>query len=168
MSRWVWTVVVLASVVAAFALDRRFPSDHVNYVLYAFPMLLASVRWPPEAVLAWNVGCLLLAIYAFSLAHDTTPHGAIGLAALLAVALMALTHAFHHREALLEIRQQQAAIDTVQRLRQPLAVILGYAQLLASRPPSAPMLARGLDAVRRAAVDLSALLDAILARRGAA
>jgi hypothetical protein len=36
--------VVLASTVAAFALDRRMQPDQVNYALYAAPMLLASVR----------------------------------------------------------------------------------------------------------------------------
>jgi signal transduction histidine kinase len=167
MSRWVWTLMVVASTVAAFVLDRRVQPDHVNYALYAAPMLLASVRWSPEAVLTWAVGCLLLAIFDFSLGRDTTMHGAAGLAALLVVALLATTSAFHRQEAQRKIRQQQAVIDAVQRLRQPLAVILGYTQLLAARPPSAPMLARGLDAVCRAAVDLRAMLDAILARRGA-
>jgi signal transduction histidine kinase len=98
--------------------------------------------------------------------HDTTAHGAIGLGVLLVVALLALTYALRREEVQREIREKQAAMDTVQRLRQPLAVILGYAQLLAARPPSETMLARGLDAVGRAALDLRALLDAVLARWG--
>jgi signal transduction histidine kinase len=168
MSRWVWTLVVLASVVVAFAVDRVVWPDRVNYALYAIPMLLASLRWQPEAVLVWAIACLLLAIYDFSLTHDTTTHGAIGLAVLLVVALLALTHAFHRREALRTARRPQLVIDAVQRLRQPLAVIFGYAQLLASRPPSATMLANALAAECRAALDMRAMLDAILSRWGAA
>jgi signal transduction histidine kinase len=168
MSRWAWSLVVLASTAAAFAVDRVVWPDRVNYALYAVPMFLASLRWQPEAVLAWAVGCLLLAVCDSSLDHDTTMHGAIGLVVLLVVAFLALTHAFRHREALLKVRRQQEAIDTVQRLRQPLAVILGYAQLLAARPLGAPQHARALDAVCRAALDLRATLDAILARWGPA
>jgi signal transduction histidine kinase len=166
MSRWIWSLVVLASTFAAFAVDRRVWPQQVNYELYAVPMVLAALRWPPGAVLVWAIGCLLLAIYDFFLDHDTTSHAAVGFGVLLVVALLALTHAFRHQESQRRICQQQAVIDLVQRLRQPVAVILGYSQLLASRPLSATRHEHAHDAVNRAALDLRAMLDAIMARWG--
>jgi hypothetical protein len=167
MARWVWSFVVLALTVAAFALDRLIWPDRVNYELYAVPMLLTALRWQPEAVLVCAVGSVLLALYDFLLDHDTTAHGALGLGVLLVVAFLALTYALRREEAQREIREKQAAIDTVQRLRQPVAVILGYAQLLTARSLSAAGHARAHAAVCRAALDLRSLLDALLARWGA-
>jgi signal transduction histidine kinase len=166
MSRWVWPVVSMASIVAAVAADRLFWPDRVNVGLYVIPSLLASKRLSPGGVLVVAAVCLLVAIYGLYLTKEATPYGAVSLAALVAVGFLATSHALHRQKLLRKLQRQQAVIDMVQRLRQPITVIVGYSQLLQTRPRSETTLSAALDAIRRAALHLRDLLDDILDKGG--
>jgi signal transduction histidine kinase len=166
VSRWLWAIAIVASLVVAFAADRVIWPDRTVFALYAIPVVIASQRWPLWAVLSALVGSIVLAIYDLFLSKHTTADDTLGLIALLVVGLMATLHTLHRQELQQKIRRQEEIITTVAELRQPLAVILGYTQLIVTRPNCEVSLSQALNAIRRAAVHLCEMLDEIMIRCG--
>jgi signal transduction histidine kinase len=156
----------VALVVAAFAADRVIWPDRTVFALYAVPIIFASLRCPLWAVLAALIGSVVIAIYDLFLSKHTTADDALGLIALLVVGLLATLHTLHRQELHSRIQRHEAVINTVAELRQPLAVILGYTQLIETRPNCAVPLSQALSAIRRAALDLRGMLDDVIAKYG--
>lgn len=164
----VWLLVVLGLTAAAFAADRIFWPDRVAIVLYAIPVLIASLRWYPSAVLTVTLGTLSVALFDLYLKTHITSEDVVSLAALVGVGVVGTLHALHRQEISRRAQRQQAVIATVERMRQPLTVILGYASFLDAGAPSQATLSRGLGAVRKAATDLREILDDVMAKWGSA
>jgi signal transduction histidine kinase len=152
----------VASLLVAFAIDRLVWPDRVVFALYAIPMIVASLRWPLWAVLTAIIATILVAIDDLYASGHATADAAVSLIALLAIGLLATLHTLHRHELQRKIRRQEAVITTVSELRQPLAVILGYAQLLERRSSCEMAVSHALRAIRRAALDLRSMLDEVM------
>ena len=164
MSRWLWPTVVIATLAAAFAADRLLWPDRVAIELYAIPVLLAVKDWPPQTVMGVTIGSLAVATYDLYRAGHVTLYAEVGLAALLVLGLLATLYTVRREEYRRRIEQQQRVISSVERLRQPLTVILGYSQVLEARLPSEAILAKAAANVHRAGLDLRCMLDEIMQR----
>jgi signal transduction histidine kinase len=162
MSGWVWVALVAATAMLAFALDQYVWPDHTMLVVYALPILVASLRFGPRAVIGVTTIVLLLAIADLYLAHRATERDAIRIAILVVAGGLAVVHSIQHEAHREKIQRQQTVICMVEQLRQPLAVIQGYAQLLASRQPDETTIERACAAIGRASRSLRDQLDAIL------
>jgi signal transduction histidine kinase len=162
VSRWLWALAIVASVVVAFAADRFIWPDRTVFTLYAIPIIVASLRLPLGAVLTAITGTIVIAIADLYLSKQASAGDALGLTALLVVGLLATMHTLHRHELQQKIRRQEAVITTVSELRQPLAVILGYTQLLERRSSCEVTVSHALKAIRRAALDLRSMLDEVM------
>jgi signal transduction histidine kinase len=166
MSPWLWSVLIVLLALGAFAVDRVIMPERLNFVLYAVPILLASRHWRAVYVSALTAVLFLVAILDLYLNGHATHSDALGLAALIVVGILALHHAYQREELQRELTQQQKVISAVERLRQPLTVIFGYAQHLNPTSSDPALLARGVGAIRRAAAQMKGMLDDILTTWG--
>ena len=137
MQRWIWPLIVTATLLTAIAADHLMPGRTTPS---SGCTRFRSSWHRPTGVLEGSSPSLLSAL---SLALDdlyvsggATTQGVLGFALLGAVGILALINTLHREEMCRRLRRQQAAIDTVQQLRQPLTVILGNIQLLEIAPPS--------------------------------
>jgi signal transduction histidine kinase len=159
-----WILVVIASTLFAFVLDRTLWPDRVAITLYMVPVLLASLRWFPSAVLAATIGTLAVAILDLYLEQHVTLEDAASLLALTAVGIMGMLHAMHRERLCRKAQRQREVISTVERMRQPLTVILGYTSYLGAKFASDDALNRRLVAIQNAANCLRDILDDIMGK----
>src|SRR5262249_6860698 len=120
-----------------------------------------------QAVIITAFGISLIAGADLYAANETTVYGAFSFLAILVAGFLSTIYALNRQRMQQRIHQQQTVIDTVARLRQPLAVIFGYTQFLERHPVEAPTVERALGAIKRAAVTLRDMLDDVMARWGA-
>jgi signal transduction histidine kinase len=157
---------IVLLIAVAFVADRVVWPSRIVLALYAVPMLLASVLVTLRQLVALIVGCLLVAIVDVYLTGLATSSGAAGIAALLIVAVVALNSAICREKLRNRVQRQQSVLLTVERLRQPLTVIVGYVQILQRTPIDSAAATRAIESIRRASRCMKEMLDDILAREG--
>ncbi len=98
---------------------------------------------------------------------ESTAQFALYLDCLLIVSFVAILLALERDRAREEARHRQQLINDVERLRQPLTVILGYSQLiLPNRHPSTASSGRASATISRCAQEMRQILREILPDSG--
>jgi signal transduction histidine kinase len=130
--------------------------------LLALPMLLASLRKPPWFVM--TVAVIAIAVDTIDLVNE---HPLLSLAASTLLALVVLGYvatemAFKRELAMERDHRRQAMIRTVQDLRQPLTVIVGYTQLLRTWQDLPETVKCSLSRIEDATTELKRLIHELL------
>jgi signal transduction histidine kinase len=131
-------------------------------ILLALPILLASLRKPP-----WFVVVVSLLAIAADAADITVEHPLLSLAAgslvvLVVISYVAFLVAYRRQSAIERDHWRESMIRTVQDLRQPLTVIVGYTQLLRARPDLPDVVTCSLAKIEDATHELKRLIHELL------
>lgn len=136
-------------------------------ILLALPMLLAAARKPPWFVMV--VAALAIVIDAVDVMkeHPLFSLWASTLLALALISYLATMMAFNRERRIERDHRREAMIRTVQDLRQPLTVIIGYTQLLRARSDLPEVVQRPLARIAKATEELKRLIHELLCEEAA-
>jgi signal transduction histidine kinase len=156
-------IVLAVIVIVALATDEVYRPQITVPILYIVPIAFAALRWQYRAVLL-VVGVTIFICVVDQLRKAATMAEFSGyLDGILIVSFVAIVLALERERLREEIRHRQEIIENVERLRQPLTVILGYAQLLQTKLPNlGPALERAPTAIAQAACRMRDILAASL------
>jgi signal transduction histidine kinase len=145
-------IVLAVIVIAALTTDEIYHPQITVPILYIIPIAFAALRWQLRAVLL-VVGVTVFVCVVDQLRRAATMAEFSGyLDGVLIVSFVAIVLALERERLQEEARHREEIIENVVRLRQPLTVILGYAQLLQSKLPNpGPALERAPTAIAQAA-----------------
>ncbi len=138
-----WSIVVVALLAAAF---------------------VAALRWRPLAVVGVVLVVQILDLADLYRFGDAPITWSLSFGGLLVASVLAVAYSHQRERARAELERRQAAISLVERLRQLLTVILGYSQILMTKPADESLTVRASSTIDNAARELRDLLDEILAR----
>jgi signal transduction histidine kinase len=160
-------VVLALGIIAIFASDEILQPRLEVPVVYIVPVALASLSWRVRTVLI-VVAATLLVIFVDSLRRaESTAEFGMYLDCVLIVAFVAILLTLERERAREEARHRQQLTQDVERLRQPLTVILGYAQLMRpNRHPSTASSERASATIYRCAQEMRRILREILPDSG--
>jgi signal transduction histidine kinase len=132
------TADIIIAVVIIFALATdEIIHPRINVpILYIIPIAFAALRWRFRAVLVVIGVTLLVALIDQLRRAEAMAEFSGYLDGILIVSFVATVLALQRERMLEEARHRQQVIENVERLRQPLTVILGYAQLLQTKFPA--------------------------------
>jgi signal transduction histidine kinase len=150
---------------AVIVADLTFWPNRTATILLAVPILVVATWKSPEFVIlasAMMVGCDVIDI---ALEHPPLPMWLVTLVALVCIGFLAIFLALKRAEALERNRRQAEQIRTVETLRQPITVILGYAQLLLGQPNLPTSIGPPLQRIETATRRLARQIDDLLAER---
>jgi signal transduction histidine kinase len=149
LSRHALDVALIVAIVMALEVDAVYHPRLEVPVLFVIPVAIAAIRWDVRPILIVVASVAAVAFY--DLVHYTSSmlmwNGYLW--GLMIVTLVALVLADQRNRTRHEARRQQQVIHDVERLRQPLTVIVGYAQLILTRSEA------GTAACRRATATIA-------------
>jgi signal transduction histidine kinase len=148
----------------AFVAEITIWNDRPPTIILAVPVIVSAIWKSPREVIILAAMSVLVA--AADVMIDTPPADAT-LVSFLALVAITFGAAFLslERYALIERRRRTAeAIRHVQDLRQPLTVIIGYAQALRSRSDLPACIQKSLDRIIDAGTKLNRLIAEALDR----
>lgn len=156
-------VLVVLYCVGVLLADLTVWPGHTSTILLALPILAAALWKPPPFVM----GAALVAIVvdALDIAEEHPPFllWSATLLALVGTSFLATLIALRRQEAIERSQRHEAVIRTVDGLRQPLTVIVGYTQMLRDQPSLPDSIALPLERIDAAAKHLKHQLDRLLA-----
>lgn len=127
---FVISILIGVYLVGILLVDLTVWSGHNVPIFYAIPVLVVSLRSSPRTVLGTAFLTMTFAIGSIFLERPSLLIWPFSLSALLVVCFVSFFIALRRHEELERIRQEQAMIRAVEHLRQPLTIVLAYAQLL--------------------------------------
>jgi signal transduction histidine kinase len=158
----VWSIVV-ALILAAFVIDL------VNYPVVSLPILYVPAVLVAGRLLHFRSLIAVVAICVLLNGIDLFRDGLASLAwlteylMLMILSYVAIDASYAREVAAAERSRMAEAVSIVERIRQPLTVILGNSQLLRRDRAEPAWVQRSAAAIERAAIDLRDLLNKILA-----
>jgi signal transduction histidine kinase len=136
-------------------------------ILLALPILVAALKKPPWFVMA--VAVIAVVVDAIDIVRENPLFSlmATTLVALVLISFLATTLAFKRQQAIVRDHRRETVIRTVQDLRQPLTVIVGYTQLLRRRSALPEVVERSLARIASATEELKRLIQELLREENA-
>jgi signal transduction histidine kinase len=136
LSRHALDIALIIAVVAALAVDE-VDQPHLDVpVLYVLVVAIAALRWNARPILVVVAAAAAVAFSDLMKPGTAATEWLGDYTGLMIVAFLALVLAYQRERARWEALQRQQVIHNVERLRQPLTVILGYAQLISKKSES--------------------------------
>jgi signal transduction histidine kinase len=158
-----WWLVVAALVAAAFAIDLSlFPTVSLP-VLYVPAVLVAGRFLRFRELIAVAAVCVLLNGVDLFRGEIASIGWVTEFMMFIILSYVAMNASYAREVVQAERRRMAEAISIVERVRQPLTVILGNSQLLERDGAEPGRVRRTAEAIERAALDLRELLNQILA-----
>lgn len=131
-------------------------------ILLALPIIVAALSKPPPFVMGTALVAVVVDALDIAQEHPPLPFWGVTLLALIGIGIVATLIALRRQEAIERSQRHEALIRAVDGLRQPLTVVVGYAQMLRAHPDQPDSFVVPLEKIELAAQDLKRQLDLLL------
>jgi signal transduction histidine kinase len=157
-----WWALVVAAVLLAFAFDVLIFPEYSMPIVYVPAIILGYMRLSSRSLVAIVLACTVLNLVGMLEGHMPSRGWIAQYVSFVATCYFVIIATIRREELCTEQRDIEMTVKSVERLRQPLTVMLGYSQLLESLAAGQERTAKAARAIRRAALDTRAILSQIL------
>ena len=142
--------------------DLSIWPGHTPTILLALPIIIAALSKSAPFVMGTALVAIVVDALDITQEHPPLPVWGVTLLALIGMGCVATLIALRRQKAIERSQRHEALIRAVDGLRQPLTVILGYAQMLRAQPVQPDSYVVPLEKIELAAQDIKRQLDNLL------